>query len=479
MSLMILALALFLLQDPVQTVFRTEKGDYVPAVNKCKEAEGLLEGDPSGAVERLDEVLANPKIRKVECRIRIEERPAEYTQPYAFYPYQYRGRARLALGRKAEPEAAERLLSGAVDDLKKSLDLGVRSSETYLATAREELRKAKAATAKAVEPAREDPLAKFTPVWQDLLNAFRFKTARARLESDGKALAEAQRKTLADQADAECRKYLTRQMIAFRQNLMEIKSDEDLTAMTEQDFNVSFSLPPADELTVTVPSYDWAVAALPGLKAVRAGKAPGASLLSAAAAAVPLEEQGDDRWFKVCEGVAYQSLRASLQTEVDAARDAPRSARDARRAAADALLAPWKAFYDKLDARFREREKTVVTHDRDLARTLQGFPVDLPELEKIDLEACFGGASPEAELSKAEEQLKALESRPAVSLESRQKLYSFRVIAAAVRGLLEGKQEDEVARELAALGAKLREVGGPVDAARFGPRVAAVLEKLR
>src|SRR5262245_60617135 len=111
---MTLLLAALLCLQEDQTVFRTEKTEYLAAEKDCRAAEAILTSDPKGAIALLDPILANAKLKKIECRLRIENRPAEYTDRYLFLPYQYRARARIALAAKSDPEAAQKLLDGAV-----------------------------------------------------------------------------------------------------------------------------------------------------------------------------------------------------------------------------------------------------------------------------------------------------------------------------------------------------------------------------
>jgi hypothetical protein len=63
--------------------------------------------------------------------------------------------------------------------------------------------------------------------------------------------------------------------------------------------------------------------------------------------------------------------------------------------------------------------------------------------------------------------------RPA-SREGRRKRLTLLVAAGAQRRLLAGMSEADAARELAAHGRELAELGGPVDADAWGPRVARV-----
>ena len=91
----------------------------------------------------------------------------------------------------------------------------------------------------------------------------------------------------------------------------------------------------------------------------------------------------------------------------------------------------------------------------------------------------FGAESPDFDLAKIEESLTKFESSGNLSRESRQMLYTNRVIVAALRGLFSGKTEEAVAADLASFGQKLRESGGATgDVKKFGPRVEKVFAVL-
>src|SRR5262245_10535978 len=92
-------LVAFSLQD-TKTIVRQEKAEYNAAVAKFKDAEGQIESDPQAAIERLTELLSNPKLRAFECILKIEQRPGDYTE-HPFLPYQARGQARMSLAKKA------------------------------------------------------------------------------------------------------------------------------------------------------------------------------------------------------------------------------------------------------------------------------------------------------------------------------------------------------------------------------------------
>src|SRR5215204_626316 len=103
-----------------RVVGRTEKTEYNAALLKYKEAEAMVESDPMACIERLGEILSNSKIRLFEVIIKIEQRPAEYSDPYPFLPYQLRGTARVNQSKKLSGEAAQRLMAAAIEDYTES-----------------------------------------------------------------------------------------------------------------------------------------------------------------------------------------------------------------------------------------------------------------------------------------------------------------------------------------------------------------------
>lgn len=458
-----------------QTVFRTEKGDYPQAVRDCQAAEGLIDSDPRGAVEKLDAIITNSKIRKIECRIRIEERPAEYSPWSLFLPYQFRGRARLNLAKKAEREAAEKFLSGAVEDFQKSVDAGVKASEDLLKAAKAELERVRVA-----DPAVPvDPLTRFTPGFQQLLRSNKFKSARAYVDAQGKDLTDAQRKAFADECGRRSGLYLGEQIDDFRRRLARLTSPRDLLEMTETAFAGLFDLPAPDELVGTDPALDWARAHSKTFAEVRSGRAGAETLLPAAAAAASIVPEGSNPWFAVVENLAFLGTQEAIRAAADQARDAAQADRDARRARAEGLLRPWTDLAGKFDPKFLDRHPAAKVHAADLARLMDDFPVDLPALDKIDLEACFADAAPLAKLKQQEEELRALEGGKAIARESRRKLYAAIVTAAALRLLVEGKSEAEAAQSLQAYGPRLKGAGGaPADAGKYGPRIEKVFQEL-
>ena len=477
MNLLALVVA-FSLQD-TKTIVRQEKTEYNSVVAKFKEAEGLVESEPQVAVEKLNEILANAKLRVFECILKIEQRPGDYSE-HPFLPYQARGQARVNLAKKATPENAQRLLGLAIEDFSESVKRNVGPSADLLRSAQASLAKLKADATKLPDPAKSDPIAKFREKWIPLMESKRYKAAKALLEKDSEGLTDEDRKNYLTNAEQACRAQLTNWVSDFRPRFISAMN-LGLDQKTAEEFDLLFSLPATDELIVSHAAVDWARQFEPAFRNVQSQKNPPQSLIAAAIASAPLEERFENPWFKAIEMAVFQSLKAGISGEVSNARDASKADREKARKKADALLGEWKAFAGKLDPKFVERHRFLADHEGQLTRLFEGFPADLAELDKVDqaVEAAFLTDSPDADLGKVEEMIASLESRGNLTLESRQRLYTSYVTVAALRGLFNGKTEDAVAGDLSSYRTKLREVGGPGDVKKFGPRVEKVFAALR
>jgi hypothetical protein len=481
MTILLLAALLPALHpQDTRTVVRTEKSEYNTALVKYKEAEAMVESDPAGAIERMSELISNGKLRFIECLLRIEQRPSEFTDPYPFLPYQSRGTARVNQSKKLSGEAARKMMNLAIDDYTESVKRNVPSSADLLKAAQARLAKLTADETGPANPTKADPVAKFREKWDPLLRDGRYKTARALLDKEGQELTDDQRKGFAATAEMQCRDFLVKEVADFRPRFVSAMA-LGLDQKTPDEFDLIFALPAPAELVVSHPAIDWARRYVSAFRDVQSQRAPAHSLADAAVAAVPLEERVENPWFKAVEGAVFQSLRSAVAAEVDRARDAGKADRDKARAAADADLATWKAMVAKLDPKFVERHRFLGDHERQLVRLFDGFPAEVADLEKIDpaIDSAFGGESPDAELSKVEETLVGLESRPNLPRESRQRLYTARVVVVALRGLLGGKSEEQVAGDLSAYRQKLRDAGGAGEVKKYGPRVEKVFAALR
>lgn len=468
----VVALLALLQQD--QTVFRKEKQDYIKAVERCKEAQALVEADPRAALERLDEIIGNPKIKVIECRLRIEDRPGDYLPAYDFLPYQYRGRAFLALARK-DPANAARHLARAAEDFRKSNDLGVASSQGYLKTAEAEAEKLRAAAA--APPSPREALEKFRPAWESLLAERKFKSARALLDAR-KEIPEADRARLIAEAERQCRAYLAESVLELRDRLGRAGSLQILREMEEEAAERLLRVPLPSELVATHPVLQWAGAHGGAFPKARAGRFE--ALLAAAAAAAPLEDRGENFWFAVPARLAAEGLAEPARDAAGRSLDAPKAERERLKSEAEARARQWESFAGGFSPAFRKRHPFLEERTRELRAALQDFPADLPELETLDIGASFDAADPREALRALSERLRRLDGGGAsLAIESRRRLYSAIVTVEALRAFAAGKSEEEAAREVAGYADRLRQAGGPLDPRRYGPRVERVFEKLR
>jgi hypothetical protein len=467
-----------------KTVDRLEKNLYYEPVRDCRVAEELVESDPRAAVEKLDPIIANPKLqRNIEARVRIAEGAAQFSDWTLFLPYQFRGRARMNLARKAaDPEAALRLAQGGVADLEESVRRGVAPSEEHLKAAKADLEKIKAA-ATAIKPpdvpatVKEDPAAKLRLAIAPLLLANRYKSARAAVDRDGKEVPEADRKQIAEDVDRRCRAWLSEEMFNFRRRFGRLEDLAELTEISDGAFDSIFGIPAPEEVSAVDPAYAWARSVRPVFKDVQARKAGAEALLPAAVAASALD---DAAWFTRTESLAYQGVREGMRSRVERSLNLAKAEREALRSQAEALAGAYvKDFAGKLDPAFLQRTPDVKAHAAELQKLLSGFPADLAELGTIDLEAPLCGRAVEADLLTLENRLRSLESRGAISVESRRDLYTALVSVGALRALVAGKDEDGAAADVRSWAAKLAAAGGPTDVKRFGARVERVFGRLK
>jgi hypothetical protein len=142
------AMLLALLQQRIIERGDPQKDLYNKSVKACEQARILIESDPEAALQKLNEIHERLKpadkrgLEHYEKLIQFEVLAGDYTKPVAFYPFQYRGLARLKLASLAkEVEDRRRLLTEAAADFQKSVDRGVKASEEHLEHSREELAK--------------------------------------------------------------------------------------------------------------------------------------------------------------------------------------------------------------------------------------------------------------------------------------------------------------------------------------------------
>lgn len=454
---------------------RRDKQEYYEALQLCKDLEPRVESDEPVVIEKLTAILTNPKITQVECRIRIQLLADKYTPPTLFLPYQMRGKAALSLARKTTAGPAKKaLLEDAIRDLKLSVGKGIDSSKAPLDAAKAELEKLAADPAAPVKPS----VPSIRPAWSQLVSDRKFKSARKLL--DGAALPEKERTELAAETDQACRAFLAEQMIRFRRNLAQTPTLADLRAMTKSEFEITFALPPSQEIVVEYPPYDWARAHLATLQEAWASKGPVPKLQAMAAAAAELDEGAENPWFRMAEALAYQDARATVGKHVAEAIDAPKAARESALASGQSALRSWKDFHARFNAAFRARVPILDEHDRAIDAAWEKRPRDLAELEKGDLfRACFDGPEVETKLQDLEQRLRSLEASTTATRESRQRLYTLLVAARSARMFLSGKPVDDVVRASRDDLEKLAKCGGAAEPDGYGPRVRKVFDSLR
>ncbi|MBI2898612.1 MAG: hypothetical protein HYY17_00335 [Planctomycetes bacterium] len=438
---------LALIQDDVVLIPRKDRNAYEPAVKACAEAEALIEKDPKAAIAKLDDVL-RLKLAHVERRLKLAESDGGWTDEVRFFPYQYRGRARMALA-KIRKEEAETLLAGAVEDLGKSVALKAASGG-YLREAEEALKKAR----------RKDARAE----WRALVEARKFKSARALLESGaigdaGKLLAE---------TEAACRAHVLASLADFG-------AGPRFSEAAKIDFSRRFLLPDPAELIGEHPILDWCRAQLDVLRRLREeGLDP--VLERQMLDARKLAAAEENRWFRVTAALAHDYIESRLRSLLDHVSRAPLAERRRLRAAGGRLHAGWAETCEKAGRDYRENCPEL--RNPLLATLAASFPVDPEELDSIDLDGCFAADSPEAFLDGAIAKLRELRKTPRISEESLRKTLTLLVAATAIRELLAGRSEAEVVESLNEVGTELRKLGGAAETRRWGPRVDRVFAAL-
>lgn len=479
---MTLALLLFLSLQDSEYVQKLDKVKYNLATRNCKEAERKLDSEESVAIERLNRIIEDPDLTKKECNLCIQQTD-QYDPPYAFFPYQYRARARLSLAAKTKSPAEKKgYLDEAVRDLQESIKRNVKSSVAYLDAAQAEL-KLLAETAKTPTPppaADPGPSAASLRVRQNqLLVENRYKSARTLIDQEGKGLSAQDRADLVAQADRACRNFLTEEMRQFRGRLLRVTSVADLRTMTKDEFDVTFDLPASAEIAAAHPAYDWARKHLELYRDVWSGRKPGSALLAAAEDAARVEEAGENPWLRISEGLGFQDLHGEVELRITECADAPKARRVVLAGEIQARLATWTGFVDRLGPDVLKRAAWIDEHSKSLRALAERQPRELVELDREDLRGCFQRFPVEPELLAFEEKLRKMESDGGLARESRQQLYTLLVAARAWRLFLEGKSDGEVSKAVRDDLERLGRVGGCADPDRFGPRLRKVYDSLR
>ncbi|MBI2900782.1 MAG: hypothetical protein HYY17_11410 [Planctomycetes bacterium] len=477
---MLALLALLLVQDE-RSVPKSHKDHYYGRAEECKKAEALISGNAPSAIATLTIILEDPKVVYRECRLRIELRERSFTEWYDFFPYQFRGRARMTLadaaarGDARERQRAAELYGEAIRDLEASVSRGLKSSKTYLETARAKLRD--------VTSGGEDPEVAFRRSWEDLVKAGRYSDAREHVRSKGAFLSEEKRREYVQSTERACRDSLVQASLGFAARLEKIASPRDLASRSTADLLREFDLPDPSRQIVEVPEVEWCRSARDALIRTREGGETFRSWLDLAFQALRFSAAEKNPWFPCAERLAFELLRDAVARKAEQAKKAePRKAKELR-SEAEALVVLWREFESKIaDAAKADPALARLAPRRETGGLLAGFFADETSVETLLLGLARSAESedPLRAIADIETRLAELWGMAEVlAPDARRKLLTGRIAAGALRLFLAGATIEEVVREFGALGTLLRQAGGAAGEQAFGARVGRVLERLR
>lgn len=486
--LLVLTLVLAAPQED-KFVGKAFKDVYINAVRELKKAVDLIAEDPGAAVEKTNSILSNSKIRFFECRLKIEIASAEYVYE-EFFPYQVRGRARMALAKKSQLNAAEGILKNAIEDFKTSAEKKVPGSADLQKGAEEELRR----VLKAIEDERkpEDPIDDFRRLkFAPAMRFDKFRTALSYVTgAEGKALTEEQRQGLAHEAEEACREYVSNRVIKFRGNLGDIRTVRELKELGDSGFRQQFEshVPPPAELTEKAsqdPTLVWIRKHVQTLKLIRTGQVKAGDVFEAAHEALAIDApdaEGENPWFK---GMALLGGSLIEDTITGCTRESEKclkADRQKRQADAETAHTAWREFVARADKKVQDRHPDLAYRSDRLDKAVKEFPVELAQLASYDIERCFMG-DPLKELKAAEDGLRDLVSTLSgmgrVTIESRQDLYTKLINAGSLWRIMEGKPERDIVQDLSDFRSGLKSAGGPSNPDKYGPKVKRVFDGLK
>src|SRR6185503_7293572 len=245
----------------------------------------------------------------------------------------------------------------------------------------------------------------------------------------------------------------------------------------EPDFkfeSLSDRLPKPDQIVVKDPAYEWTRALLPKLDA----KKPDA-LLQAAADAATFDDAGDNPWFRAAELAAYQALMGELRNQTSKARGGGRDLVQECRKAAEALAASWDKMLADLQQQFRKRNLVLENHDAAVRTARNDFPGDPEYLKTLDLADVLNKPDAEHRLEEVDQKLRALQGVGKMTRESQRSLLVNLVTARALAGSFQGATAAQIEDSLKEFAKPLKDAGvGGEERSRFGPKVAAVFDRL-
>ncbi len=306
---------------------------------------------------------------------------------------------------KSDPENAASLVAGAVADLKASVDAGVRSSEEPYKNAKISQERLK--YVKPPEPAKEGSSDKaIKDSWQKLVDDKKWKSAKDLVESKGAALSPDVKKTLLRDTEGRCRKAVAAALEDYLKALEFNSRPPPLGQLKVLEFNKLFALPAETELVVSVPELEWARKDRLVLERVRQTELnPRAEvalpilddLIARTLETEPFDKGGEDWWFRSSGELTVRFLGETVHGLVLRSKDAAPLEIRTLRETADKACSKWSEALSKIPREFLSKNP-IHDNPKRLAAFLDEFPVDSTEVDKIDLEACFLGASPDLAL---------------------------------------------------------------------------------
>lgn len=483
---MIWLLACLLVLQETETIPRNHRDAYQRALLHYEKAVEKMETEPKNALSEIEQVFELKAVEKKDRHILIERvLPGATPRGYDFFPNHVRGRIRLNLSR-SDPDNAATLLTGAIADLKASVDAGVKASEDPLRNARAALDRLKAV--KPPDPPKDNAEQSFRDAWLKLVDDHRYKSARDLVETKGGALSADRRRDLLRDTDQRSAKHVSAVLEEFLKAMDLYPRPPMLRQLKGADFARLFTLPSETETVGASPELDWsrkerALLEKLRLSDFRARQEDATALLGALVAqmiaAEPLEKTTDNRWFHASAQLALRYAEEQVQGLAAAARDATPDQRRQQRERAEKLRGLWADGLASLPKDFVERNP-IREGPRKLGTIFEEFPVDIDEVDRVDLEACLTGDSPDSALEHVISDLTRIrkEQGARLSKESTRKLLTELIAATALHDLLAGKAVDDVIKSVEEPGHLLAQAGGPVDAAKWGPKVQRVFAAL-
>lgn len=476
----ILLLLLAFPQDKV-SIPRSGKSAYARTVPKCRDAERKIDSDPRGAIEILDSILSDGRIKKRECRIRWETRPGDYSRWYDFFPYQFRARARMKLAESAKPEDALKLLREAKEDLNSSLEHSskFKASEDYLSDIEKEIKR----IINLIEVV--DPLPDFQKEWNRMISRDDFSVARGHILKKGDFLTDEQKKKFLAETDQACLDYIGEASTEFLDQLDRVDDVETLQGISRQSFARKFSLPDERQLTTSTPLFKWCVSARETLERARKGREVLPTLFDRSVEAIALPKEVSISAFLATEKLAFDIVWTGIESRANSSRDELAARRKVLRTEVDDFATLWNGFQGRvLQAAKGKTSFLKEIPERDFSGLWARFPVDAAELKETPsrLYKTIESPDPGRVLGDIGQDMGKLRDRfDTLSIESRRDVVMFEIVTIVLARFLKGETVSNIARdrEVKALGRELKTLGGDFKVTRYGPKVAAVFADLR